>query len=182
MADQRDYLFFDKGRSAYKGRHLDDTGELARFLAYVEDGTIPTGSYLVIESLDRLSREKVRDALPRFLDLLAKGINVYTSTDKLLKRVWPVRYFSVQKPENGAHSTPLLAERISVKTCDRALSKTSSHSLSNTTTEPGAQLHGNWREIRGHDGYATRGEKYTPLCALHCHHLVEHWYLRSNDP
>lgn len=84
MADARDYLFFDSGRSAYKGRHLDDTGELARFLTYVEDGTIPAGSYLVVESLDRLSRERVRDALPRFLDLLAKGINVYTSTDKRL--------------------------------------------------------------------------------------------------
>lgn len=84
MADPRDYLFFDAGRSAYKGKHLDDTGELARFLTYVEDGTIPAGSYLVVESLDRLSRERVRDALPRFLDLLAKGINVYTSTDKRL--------------------------------------------------------------------------------------------------
>ncbi|MEB3899436.1 recombinase family protein [Pseudomonas putida] len=84
MADPREYLFFDKGRSAFKGKHLDDSGELARFLSYVEDGTIPPGSYLVVESLDRLSREKVRDALPRFLDLLAKGINVYTSVDKRL--------------------------------------------------------------------------------------------------
>jgi DNA invertase Pin-like site-specific DNA recombinase len=84
MADPRDYLFFDSGRSAYKGKHLDDTGELARFLSYVEDGTIPAGSYLVVESLDRLSREKVKEALPRFLDLLAKGINVYTSTDRRL--------------------------------------------------------------------------------------------------
>lgn len=84
LADPKDYLFFDAGRSAYKGRHLDDTGELARFLAFVDDGTVPTGSILVIESLDRLSRERVRDALPRFLDLLAKGINVYTSTDRRL--------------------------------------------------------------------------------------------------
>ena len=84
LADPTEYLFFDRGRSAYKGKHLDDTGELARFLAFVEDGTIPPGSFLVVESLDRLSREKVRDALPRFLDLLAKGINVYTSTDKRL--------------------------------------------------------------------------------------------------
>lgn len=84
LADSREYLFFDKGRSAFKGRHLDDTGELARFLGYVEDGTIPADSYLVVESLDRLSRERVRDALPRFLDLLAKGINVYTSVDKRL--------------------------------------------------------------------------------------------------
>ncbi|WP_081265270.1 recombinase family protein [Pseudomonas fluorescens] len=84
LADPTEYLFFDRGRSAYKGKHLDDTGELARFLAFVDDGTIPPGSFLVVESLDRLSREKVRDALPRFLDLLAKGINVYTSTDKRL--------------------------------------------------------------------------------------------------
>ena len=84
MAAPREYLFFDAGRSAFKGKHLDDTGELARFLSFVEDGTIPPGSYLVVESLDRLSREKVRDALPRFLDLLAKGINVYTSVDKRL--------------------------------------------------------------------------------------------------
>ncbi|HDS1061164.1 recombinase family protein [Pseudomonas putida] len=84
LAALREYLFFDAGRSAFKGKHLDDTGELARFLSYVEDGTVPPGSYLVVESLDRLSRERVRDALPRFLDLLAKGINVYTSVDKRL--------------------------------------------------------------------------------------------------
>lgn len=84
LVDAKDYLFFDRGRSAYKGQNLDDTGELARFLAYVEDGSIPEGSYLVVESLDRLSRERVRDALPRFLDLLNKKINVYTSTDKRL--------------------------------------------------------------------------------------------------
>lgn len=84
LVDSKDYLFFDRGRSAYKGQHLDDTGELARFLSYVEDGSVPAGSYLVVESLDRLSRERVKDALPRFLDLLNKGINVYTSTDKRL--------------------------------------------------------------------------------------------------
>jgi DNA invertase Pin-like site-specific DNA recombinase len=84
LADPKEYLFFDAGRSAFKGRQVDDTSELARFLGYVEDGTVPTGSFLVIESLDRLSREKMRDALPRFLDLLAKGINVFTSLDQRL--------------------------------------------------------------------------------------------------
>lgn len=84
LADSKEYLFFDAGRSAYKGRHLDDTGELARFLGYVQDGSVPAGSVLVVESLDRLSRERVRDALPRFLDLLGKGISVYTSTDRRL--------------------------------------------------------------------------------------------------
>lgn len=50
----------------------------------VENGAIPKGSYLIVESLDRLSREEVRKALPRFLDLLGKGICIYTSIDKHL--------------------------------------------------------------------------------------------------
>ena len=81
LADGRDYLFFDQGRSAYKARHLDDTGELARFLTFVNDGTIPKGSTLLVESLDRLSRERVQDALPRFLDLLSRGIRIVTLAD-----------------------------------------------------------------------------------------------------
>lgn len=81
LAATSEYLFFDKGRSAYKGRHLDDTGELARFLRLVEDGSVERGSYLLVESLDRLSRERVKDALPRFLDLLNRGIRVVTLSD-----------------------------------------------------------------------------------------------------
>lgn len=70
LVDTMEYLFFDSGRSAYKAKHLDDSGELARFLAYVEDGTVSAGSVLIVESLDRLSRESVQTkALPRFLDL-----------------------------------------------------------------------------------------------------------------
>lgn len=82
LVDTKEYLFFDSGRSAYKAKHLDDSGELARFLAYVEDGTVPAGSVLIVESLDRLSRESVQTkALPRFLDLLGKGVDVVTLTD-----------------------------------------------------------------------------------------------------
>lgn len=81
LAQGKEYLFFDRGRSAYKGDHLDDTGELARFYALVKDGSIECGSVLLVESLDRLSRERVRDALPRFLDLLSAGVEVVTLID-----------------------------------------------------------------------------------------------------
>lgn len=84
LADTREYRFFDQGRSAYKAEHVDDTGDFGRFLKCVDDGTIPAGSYLIVESLDRLSREEVKEALPRFLDLLKKGICIYTSIDKHL--------------------------------------------------------------------------------------------------
>ncbi len=81
LATAREYTFLDKGKSAYSGRHLDDEGQLKRFLDLVENGTIERGSYLLVESLDRLSREKVNTALPRFMDLLTQGIRVVTLAD-----------------------------------------------------------------------------------------------------
>jgi DNA invertase Pin-like site-specific DNA recombinase len=84
LASSREYTFLDKGRSAYKGRHLDDEGQLRRFLDLVESGVIERGSYLLVESLDRLSREKVSTALPRFMDLLNSGIRVVTLSDNRL--------------------------------------------------------------------------------------------------
>ena len=81
LADSKEYAFFDSGKSAYKARHLDVEGELRRFLDLVEAGDIPKGSVLLVESLDRLSRERVSVALPRFLDLLNKGVDVVTLSD-----------------------------------------------------------------------------------------------------
>lgn len=70
----------DLGRSAYNGAHAK-FGALRRFLDLVEKGEIPRGSFLVVESLDRLSREAVLVALPRLLDLIAAGITVVTLAD-----------------------------------------------------------------------------------------------------
>lgn len=70
----------DLGRSAYKGSHAQ-FGALRDFLALVESGEVERGSYLIVESLDRLSREAVLDALPRLLDLIAAGITVVTLAD-----------------------------------------------------------------------------------------------------
>jgi DNA invertase Pin-like site-specific DNA recombinase len=84
LASSREYTFLDKGRSAYKGRNLDDEGQLRRFLDLVESGAIERGSYLLVESLDRLSRERVSTALPRFIDLLNSGIRVVTLSDNRL--------------------------------------------------------------------------------------------------
>lgn len=84
LVDSKEYLFFDKGKSAYSGKHVDANSELARFLKYVDEGMISPGSYLIVESLDRLSRERVIEAMTRFLALLSKGVRIYTSADKML--------------------------------------------------------------------------------------------------
>jgi DNA invertase Pin-like site-specific DNA recombinase len=81
LVRDEEYTFLDRGLSGYKAEHLGDSGQLARFLRLVKDGTIERGSTLVVESLDRLSREHVKTALPRFIDLLNDGIHIVTLTD-----------------------------------------------------------------------------------------------------
>jgi DNA invertase Pin-like site-specific DNA recombinase len=68
----------DLGRSAYTGAHRSnpDRNALALFLKLVEAGKVPAGSYLVIENLDRLSREHIRPALTLLLNLIEAGIRV----------------------------------------------------------------------------------------------------------
>lgn len=51
----------DRGRSAWKGDHLS-VGNLGLFKQRVDAGEIEPGSILVIENLDRLSRENVKKA------------------------------------------------------------------------------------------------------------------------
>jgi DNA invertase Pin-like site-specific DNA recombinase len=69
----------DKGCSAFKGLHRDnpDKHALALFLKLVERGTkVRPGDYLIIENLDRLTRENERAALRLWMDLLDKGVNI----------------------------------------------------------------------------------------------------------
>jgi DNA invertase Pin-like site-specific DNA recombinase len=68
----------DLGKSAYTGEHRKnpDRHALAAFLKLVEARRVPKGSYLIIENLDRLSREHERAALRLWMDLLDAGINI----------------------------------------------------------------------------------------------------------
>jgi DNA invertase Pin-like site-specific DNA recombinase len=68
----------DLGRSAYTGAHRQnpDRNALAAFLKLVEQGKVPRGSYLIIENLDRLSREHIQPALLLALNLLQAGIRI----------------------------------------------------------------------------------------------------------
>lgn len=67
----------DLGRSAWKGDHLK-SGELGKFATRVHAGEIPPGSVLVVEKLDRLSRQDVRFTQRWLEDLCAAGISIAT--------------------------------------------------------------------------------------------------------
>jgi DNA invertase Pin-like site-specific DNA recombinase len=69
--------FVDAGVSGHRGKHRSsDKYALGHFLSLVRSGRITSGSYLIVESLDRLSREDVDEALELLLSLTRSGIKV----------------------------------------------------------------------------------------------------------
>lgn len=71
----------DIGVSAFRGKNVNE-GALGAFIAAIDAGQIPTGSILLIESLDRLSRDNVLTAFSQFSNILTKGIDIVTLTDE----------------------------------------------------------------------------------------------------
>lgn len=70
----------DLGISAYRGKNVE-RGALGAFIKAIEAGRVKVGSYLIVESLDRLSRTEVIDALEPFLKIIRAGINIVTLVD-----------------------------------------------------------------------------------------------------
>jgi DNA invertase Pin-like site-specific DNA recombinase len=68
----------DEGVSAFRGKHREnpDVHGLACFLQAVKSGRVPEGSYLVVENLDRLSREAIVPAVNLFTGILLAGVRV----------------------------------------------------------------------------------------------------------
>jgi DNA invertase Pin-like site-specific DNA recombinase len=66
----------DRGVSAFRGKHRR-RGALGGFLEAARQGAIPTGSVLVVEDLDRFSREAPADALRLLLnEVFAQGLAI----------------------------------------------------------------------------------------------------------
>ncbi len=70
----------DLGISAFHGANRT-AGALRSFLQMVEDGKIERDSYLIVESLDRLSRETVIEAATQLFALIQAGVVVVTLSD-----------------------------------------------------------------------------------------------------
>ena len=72
--------FEDLGLSAFRGRNMVE-GSLGVFVEAVKSGRIKPGSVLLVESIDRLSRDRIMAALGRFSDILGLGVDIVTLTD-----------------------------------------------------------------------------------------------------
>lgn len=72
--------YSDLGVSAFRGKNAE-VGALSDFLALVRKGKIEKGSYLIVESLDRVSRNEILDALELFTGIIKSGIVLVTLSD-----------------------------------------------------------------------------------------------------
>ncbi len=72
---------FDKGVSAYRGTNADEDKGLGGFLFACRSGLIPHGSYLLVESLDRISRMTPRKAQRLIDDIVDAGVTICTLND-----------------------------------------------------------------------------------------------------
>lgn len=71
----------DLGVSAWKGANAE-TGALAGLLQMVRTGRLEQGTILLIEAMDRLTRQGLDEAIPLFLELLKGGIEIITLQDE----------------------------------------------------------------------------------------------------
>ena len=112
-----DDTLHDLGVSAFHGTNRT-TGALRSFLQMVEEGRIERGSYLIVESLDRISRETVMDAATRLFALIRAGIIVVTLSDgqeyseDRLRSDWTPLVFSLIVMARAHEESRIKAERV----------------------------------------------------------------------
>jgi DNA invertase Pin-like site-specific DNA recombinase len=73
----------DLGVSAFHGSNFEH-GALGQFIAAIDNGTVSPDSFLLVESLDRLSRLPVTEALVIFQEIINRGITIVTLTDSAI--------------------------------------------------------------------------------------------------
>lgn len=71
----------DLGVSAWTGANTEADAALGGFLKAVEEGRVPPKSYLILEKLDRLSRQKVTIAIGILTSIINHGITIVTLSD-----------------------------------------------------------------------------------------------------
>ncbi len=85
-------VYTDNGKSAHKGEHtaIDNSGnpigQLAKLYDDIDKGVIQKGTILIVEDLDRLSRQEPNIAMGELTtQLINKGVEVWTFLDGLTK-------------------------------------------------------------------------------------------------
>lgn len=73
--------FNDTGKSGFTGENIE-SGKFGEFLADVRNGKIAKGSYFLVESFDRMSRQEPIVALKPFIEIVEAGLVLVTLDDE----------------------------------------------------------------------------------------------------
>lgn len=85
-------IFIDRGKPSFRGQNKE-TGELRLFLDAIKTGEIKPGSILVVEKLDRLSRQGINHAQALFGDIIEAGVDI------VVLKPWEQRYSKNQEQD-----------------------------------------------------------------------------------
>lgn len=75
-------IIIDEGVSSYKGKNVNK-GKFKEILDRIDSGVIRKGDYIVVESIDRITRQRVSDGVELLQGILKKGIRIYTTIDRI---------------------------------------------------------------------------------------------------
>lgn len=78
-----DGVWFDKAMSAFKGAHRKK-GQLAALLEALHSGKLPKNAVLIVENIDRLTRENTMNAVELLLEIIKTGARIFTLHDRQL--------------------------------------------------------------------------------------------------
>lgn len=76
-----DQNFEDLGVSAFRSKNSSEDSGLGQFLQALKEEKLQTPCYLLVESLDRLSRDTIDTALTQFMNILQAGVTIVTLFD-----------------------------------------------------------------------------------------------------
>lgn len=76
-----DEVIYDRGKSAFRGDNAR-SGNFKEILERIAKRTIRKDDFLVVESIDRITRQRVLDGVELLQSILKQGIKIYTTSDE----------------------------------------------------------------------------------------------------
>jgi DNA invertase Pin-like site-specific DNA recombinase len=68
--------FTDEGVSGFRGKNFTNESALSEFLKLLEHGSLERGSVLILENMDRLSRQSILPCMSKFIEIINRGVSV----------------------------------------------------------------------------------------------------------
>jgi len=104
----------DLGLSAFRGTNMSK-GALGEFCTAVQTGEISVPCALVVEDLDRISRQEPEYAQPTFYNLIAAGVEIHTTIDGQVYRkgqmAGPPSFYVTMKLGRGHEESAIKSNR-----------------------------------------------------------------------